>query len=128
MLFGKYSSAIARFVTCDCRKEQGKKSFNSLTEALATLVYPELALLQSRAASLIPTGRSLELLNEILPVKGAISFANMKINSPQIGQRIGAAHVARTTILPPSAVPAAMALVEEGQPSSIVVSVDAGYD
>ena len=37
---GKYSNAKGHFATRDCGKEQKKKLFSALTEALAALVHP----------------------------------------------------------------------------------------
>ncbi len=126
-LYGKYPLANERFFTCGCCKEPGKKSFSPLTDALSTQTHPELAYLQARWASLIPYGQSLRLLEDVLPIEGAISLTNMKIKVPQIGQRIETARVEQAAVELQAEVAKTTVVEGEVASSSIAVGVDAGY-
>ena len=126
-LFGKYSLESERFFACDQCGDQPKKSFSPLADALLTHTHPELAYLQARWASLISYGQSLRLLEDVLPIEGAISLANMKVKVPQIGQRIEADRAAQQVVgmLQPDTTET-MTSREDVLPS-IIVGVDAGY-
>ena len=126
-LFGKYSLESERFFACDQCGDQPKKSFSPLADALSTHTHPELAYLQARWASLISYGQSLRLLEDVLPIEGAISLANMKVKVPQIGQRIEADRAAQQIVgmLRPD-ITETMTPGEDVSPS-IIVGVDAGY-
>jgi len=89
-LFGKFTLPNERFFSCICCKGQGKKSCSPLSASLTTHTHPELLYLQSRWAALLPYGQSLRLLEDVLPLEGAISLTNMKVKVPQVGQRIEA--------------------------------------
>ena len=145
-LFGKFTLPNARFFSCDCDECNAKKSFSVLSDILETHMHPELLYLQARWAALLPYGQSLRLLEDVLPLEGAISLTNMKIKAPQVGQRIEAdlakqvsENLSKTvTVLDdpiPETTPAMAASEitktttsgEENTPISLSVGVDAGY-
>ena len=97
-LFGKYSLDSERFFACDQCEDQPKKSFSPLAAALSTHTHPDLAYLQARWTSLIPFGRSLRLLEDVLPIEGAISLTNMKSRLRRLGN--GSKRIAPHSRLP----------------------------
>jgi hypothetical protein len=127
-LFGKFTLLNARFFACDCCENQGKKSYSPLSAILTTHTHPELLYVQSRWAALIPYGQSLRLLQDVLPLEGAVSLTNMKVKVSQVGQRIEAdrAKQARAMVVLDESTQTATS-GEEQTPTSLSVGVDAGY-
>ncbi len=90
-VFGKFMLTNERLSTCGC-DDQTKQSFSPLSGALESHAHPELDYLQVKWASLIPYGQSLQLLEDVLPIEGAISLTGMKEKMLEIGQRIEEAY------------------------------------
>jgi hypothetical protein len=86
-MFGKFTLRNERLSTCDC-DDQVKKLFSPLSGALKSRTHPELDYLEVKWASLISYGQSLQLLENVLPIEGAISLTGMKEKVLEIGQRI----------------------------------------
>jgi len=86
-VFGKFMLMNERLSTCGC-DDQAKQSFSPLSSALESHTHPELDYLQVKWASLISYGQSLQLLEDVLPIEGAISLTGMKEKMLAIGLRI----------------------------------------
>ena len=145
-LLGKFTLPNTRYFSCNCGECSAKKSFSVLSDILTTHTHPELLYLQARWASLMPYGQSLRLLEDILPIEGAISLTNMKVKVPQVGQRIEAdlakqvCEITSKTVnvigdpipeaTPEMAAPETTPTTMSGDaktPTSLSVGVDAGY-
>lgn len=126
-VFGKYLVGNERFFACDRCEDQGKKSFSPLANALLTHTHPQLDYLQARSTSLIPFGQSLRLLEDVLPIEGAVSLTNMKIKASQIEQHIEAECVAQVGGVRQTETSEATTREGDRISPSIVVGVDAGY-
>lgn len=66
-LFGNVHLSSQRYYHCDCR-EHNSKTFNALANLLPERTAPEFQYLQSKWASLISYGQTVNLLKEVLPV------------------------------------------------------------
>jgi hypothetical protein len=128
-LFGKFTLPNARFFSCNCCAGQSKKSWSPLSACLATHTHPELLYLQARWAALIPYGQSLRLLQDVLPLEGAISSTNMKLTAPMVGQRIEADRAKQVCAMavPDGETPQTATSGEQQIATSLSVGVDAGY-
>ena len=127
-LFGKFTLPNERFLFCVSCGVQGKKSFSPLSDLLITHTHPELIYMQTRWAALLPFGQSLRLLEDVLPIEGAISLTNMKLKTAHVGQRIEADRTKQAELVaPPEIAQTATAAGEEQTPTALDVGVDAGY-
>ena len=72
-LFGKLNLISPRLYDCPCQK-QGRHSSSPLAELLTTHCAPELVYLETKFASLMSYGLSIELLSEVLPIKTVITL------------------------------------------------------
>ena len=118
-VYGKYTLTTDRLFTC-C--EDGRKSFSPLAAALKTHTHPELDYLQAKWSSLISYGQSLGILEDVLPIEGAISLSGMKTKVHEIGLRIEGEHCAIKYEDDMSANDKA----SETQPQTCVMVADAG--
>lgn len=73
-LFGKLRVLSPRLYTCPCQP-QGQKSFSPLAARLPERTAPEFRYLQSKWASLMSYGLSVDLLTEVLPLQANIATA-----------------------------------------------------
>ena len=71
-LFGKLHILSPRLYTCTCQPQQ-KRSFSPLAEVLPERTAPEFHYLQSKWASLMSYGLTVDLLEEVLPLHANIS-------------------------------------------------------
>jgi hypothetical protein len=67
-LFGKLRIQSPRLYACSCRR-QDKKSFSPLAEQLPERMAPEFRYLQSKWASLMSYGLTVDLLEDVLPLQ-----------------------------------------------------------
>lgn len=77
-VFSKLTLPSTRFYTCDCQTHALKASFSPLAEQLPKRSSPELRYLQTKYAALMSYGLSLDLLDDVLPIKGAVSLTGLK--------------------------------------------------
>ena len=71
-LFGKLNILSPRLYTCSCQSQE-KRSFSPLAEMLPERTAPEFCYLQSKWASLMSYGLTVDLLEEVLPLHANIS-------------------------------------------------------
>ena len=71
-LFGKLNILSPRLYTCPCQPQE-KRSFSPLAEILPERTAPEFCYLQSKWASLMSYGLTVDLLEEVLPLQANIS-------------------------------------------------------
>lgn len=83
--FGKLKISSPRFYTCNCNSAKGK-SFSPIAELLSERTSPELLYLQSKWASLMSYGMTVDLLEEILPLN--TNIASTLLNSRKVAERI----------------------------------------
>jgi hypothetical protein len=76
-LFGKLKLVSPRLYDCPCQ-ESGRHSTSPLTELLAARTAPELSYLETKFASLMSYGLSVELLAELLPIGSEITRTTMR--------------------------------------------------
>jgi len=86
-LFGKFRLQCNRLFHCACQ-EQPTRSFNPLAHLLAERTSPELLYLESKYASLISYGLCVKLLQEVLPIEGAINTTSIRNNLHACAQRL----------------------------------------
>jgi hypothetical protein len=85
--FGKLQLQSQRLFHCACI-EQPTRTFNPVANLLKERTSPELLYLESKFASLMSYGLSTELLQELLPIEGAINAASIRNNLHALGQRL----------------------------------------
>jgi hypothetical protein len=83
-LFGKLSLTSPRFYQCDC-ESSCQKSFSPLAQCLAERHSPELLYLETKWASLMSYGLSVDLLQEVLPI--VVSATTVKRQVQRLAQR-----------------------------------------
>ena len=71
-VFGELHLNSPRFKECSCSQNK-KRSFSPLSDCLPERTSPELLYLQTKWASLISYGMTVDLLEEVLPIKTSIS-------------------------------------------------------
>ena len=84
-LFGKLHIDSPRLYTCPCQA-QTKQSFSPLAELLQERTAPELRYLQSKWASLVSYGFTVDLLEEVLPIQ--TNVATVFLNLHQVAERL----------------------------------------
>lgn len=85
--FGKFILQCNRLFHCACQ-EQPTRSFNPLANLLVERTSPELLYLESKYASLMSYGLSVKLLQEVLPIEGAINATAIRNNLHACAQRL----------------------------------------
>ena len=86
-LFGKFNLVSPRLYDCTCQNH-GRHSLNPLTALLGTHCAPELLYLETRFASLMSYGLSVELLTEVLPIAEEISPTSVRRHLQRVAERI----------------------------------------
>lgn len=86
-VFGKLNLASPRLYDCPCQKP-GRHSSSPLAELLSTHTAPELLYLETRFASLMSYGLSVELLSEVLPIADEITPATLRRQLHAVAERI----------------------------------------
>jgi hypothetical protein len=84
-LFGKMRLQSPRFYTCACRPRE-QKSFSPVVHLLPDRSAPELCYLQTKWASLMSYGLTVDLLGEVLPLK--TNFTSVYKHTHQTAKRI----------------------------------------
>ena len=84
-LFGKMEIPSPRLYTCSCQPQE-KKSFSPLAECLPERIAPELLYLQTKWASLMSYGLTVEHLEEVLPIQANVSTVFRKMHT--VAERI----------------------------------------
>lgn len=86
-LFGKVNLVSPRLYDCPCQNH-GRHSSSPLAELLSTHCAPELLYLETKFASLMSYGLSIELLTEILPITEEISPTSMRRHQQRVAERM----------------------------------------
>jgi hypothetical protein len=86
-LFGKLKLPCNRLFHCSCQK-QPTRTFQPLANLLTERTSPELLYLESKFASLISYGLSVQILEELLPIEGQINATTVRNNVQSIAQRL----------------------------------------
>jgi hypothetical protein len=84
-LFGKMRLESPRFYTCPCRPRE-QQSFSPVAHLLSERSAPELCYLQTKWASLMSYGLTVDLLEEVLPLK--TNFTSVYQHTHQTAKRI----------------------------------------
>lgn len=79
-LFGKMKLSSPRLYNCSCQTQE-KQSFSPLAELLEERTSPELLYLQTKWASLMSYGLTVELLEEVLPIKANVATVFRNLHS-----------------------------------------------
>jgi hypothetical protein len=87
--FGKLRLRSLRLYHCVCQP-QSTRTFSPLAHLLSERTAPELLYLESKFASLMSYGLSVQLLQEVLPIEDAINAATVRNHAHAVGQRIDA--------------------------------------
>jgi len=85
-LFGKLTLESPRFYTCICRKRE-TRSVSPLAEVLKERTAPEMVYLESKFATLMSYGLTVELLEEVLPLGSERSVATVHRNLQRLAER-----------------------------------------
>lgn len=86
-LFGKLNLNSPRLYDCSCQN-QGRHSSSPLSQMLTTHYAPELQYLETKFASLMSYGLSIELLSEVLPIADEINDSSLRRQLHRIAERI----------------------------------------
>ncbi len=86
-LFGKLRLRSVRLFHCECQPVP-TRSFRPLAQLLSERTAPELLYLESKFASLISYGLTVDLLQEVLPIGQEINAATIRNNMHTVAQRI----------------------------------------
>jgi len=116
-LFGDVPVWVRRLLVCPCQDviEGGAKSFAAL-DLGGNAVAPELAYVTARYAALLPFGKVVTLLSELLPIGGAQNTGMVRNRTLRVGQDVVRQHLSETAKRP---------VVQAGSP--VVVGLDGGY-
>jgi hypothetical protein len=89
-LFGKMEISSPRLYTCSCQPQE-KKSFSPLAEHLPERTAPELLYIQTKWASLMSYGLTVEHLEEVLPIQVNVTtvFRKMHTAAERIESELG---------------------------------------
>ena len=85
-LFGDLSISSPRFYTCGC-KEREHKTFSPLTGLLTEHTSPERLYLETKWSSILPFGKTVDLLKDVLPVSGTINKASVRNHLIKVAER-----------------------------------------
>ncbi|MEA5598821.1 ISKra4 family transposase [Rivularia sp. UHCC 0363] len=88
-LFGKLNLQGSRLLHCACQAHS-TKSFSPLSELLPERSSPELLYLESKFASLMSYGLSVQLLAELLPIGASLNAASVRQNLHQVALQLEA--------------------------------------
>lgn len=86
-LFGKLNLTSPRLYDCSCQNHD-RHSASPLAQLLTTHCAPELQYLETKFASLMSYGLSVELLTEVLPLADEINHTSMRRQLNRIAERI----------------------------------------
>lgn len=86
-LFGKLRLNSPRYYECRC-EEKRRKSESPLAELLSERAAPELVYLETKFASFMSYGLTVELLGEILPLANQINTTSVRHQMRQVAERI----------------------------------------
>ena len=86
-LFGKLRLNSPRLYDCACQNH-GRRSTSPLSELLKSHCAPELTYLQTKFASLMSYGLSVDLLSEVLPLANEINHTSMRRQLHSVAQRL----------------------------------------
>jgi hypothetical protein len=86
-LFGKLRLPGVRFFHCECQP-QATRTFSPLAQLFTERTAPELLYLETKFASLMSYGLTVNLLREVLPLDTTINAATVRNNAQAVGQRI----------------------------------------
>lgn len=86
-LFGKLRLRTVRLFHCVCQPAPAW-NFSPLAQLLSKRTAPELLSLESKIASLISYGLTVDLLQEVLPIGQEINAATIRHNMHTVAQRI----------------------------------------
>lgn len=85
-LFGKLNLHSPRLYDCPCQSH-GRRSSSPLSKLLTSHCAPELSYLQTKFASLMSYGLSVDLLSEVLPLANEINHTSMRRQVHAVAQR-----------------------------------------
>jgi len=114
-LFGDVLVRICRLRVCPCQGSGAAKSFAAL-DLGKDAVAPELAYVTARYAALLPFGKVVTLLSELLPMSGARNTGTVRNRTLRVGQDVIRQHLSKTAKQP---------VMQAGGP--VVVGFDGGY-
>lgn len=86
-LFGKLRLPSPRFYRC-CKEMGNRNSFSPLSNLLQERTAPELLYLETKWASLMSYGVTVNLLSEVLPLEGKINTRSVHRKLQQMAQRV----------------------------------------
>jgi hypothetical protein len=117
-LFGDVPVRVRRLVVCPCQGGvSGAKSLAVLDFGRGAAVAPELAYVTARYAALVPFGKVVDLLSDLLPVSGTQHASTVRSRTLWVGTEVVQANVAEKATTPSTAA--------TGGP--VVVGLDGGY-
>ncbi len=114
-LFGDVPVRIRRLHVCPCQGSGAAKSF-AVLDLGGDAVAPELAYVTARYAALMPFGKVVAFLSELLPMSGAQNTGTVRNRTLRVGTEIVQEHLVET-----AQQPAAQAA------GIVVVGLDGGY-
>jgi hypothetical protein len=86
-LFGKLRLSSVRFFHCGCQPH-ATLTFSPLAQLLTERTAPELLYLETKFASLMSYGLTVDILQEVLPLGKTINAATVRSNAHAVGRRI----------------------------------------
>ena len=86
-LFGKFNLISPRLYDCPCQ-HHGRHSSSPLADMLSTHCAPELQYLETKFASLMSYGLSVQMLTEVLPIAEEINPTSIRRRLHQVAERI----------------------------------------
>ncbi len=87
-LFGKLRLPGVRFFHCGCQPPYATRTFSPLAQLLTERTAPELLYLETKFASMMSYGLTVNLLQEVLPIDKTINAATVRNNAQAVGKRI----------------------------------------
>jgi len=123
-LFGKLELASPRLRRCPCQ-HTGQASISPLVELLLEHTAPELLYLESKWASLVSYGLTVEALRDFLPVDSRLNASSVRRDTLRVARRCEA-ELGPEPVFPLAGCPGACASLPR-PPEPITVGIDGGY-
>lgn len=87
-VFGKIKLKSPRFYNCSCEKSSSQHSFSPLAQLLTEHTSTELLYLETKFASLLPYGVTVDLLQDILPLDSQLNTTTVRRQTYKVTEKL----------------------------------------
>lgn len=86
-LFNDLPLDSPRFYTCTCQSQQTRKTFSPLSELMSEHTAPERLYLETKWATVIPFGKTVELLKDVLPMNDTLNATSVRNHLVKVAEK-----------------------------------------